>query len=395
MALALPILTFLILHLIGPTFSDPATALVLILGIVLPAYCGGMKPGGLATLLSAGVFAYFLRDGADVASTGATDLPALTVLLFIAAGAGISWLCHMLHEAQEQAQLDKRRLQSEILERKNTERVFRETAARFRVLLGCIDDHAIFALDDRGRVTAWNFGAESVTGYPSDEVTGKRFSFLYAEADPEEKATRDLRAAEDATWQHETWCTRKDGSKFWAAVTLAQLRSEDGRRRGFACVIRDLTPARLASQALRETEARLELAVQVAGIVMIEVLYNQEGVGVVRGGSEYAAFLGLPPGPVELPFVEIQGAIHPNDRVATLKSLADAIDPTGTGSASIEYHMVRFDGQLRRVSSRAQTFFAPIDGRRRPVKTVLALLDITDRAETEVNRTESTPMTVA
>jgi two-component system, NtrC family, sensor kinase len=52
-----------------------------------------------------------------------------------------------------------------------------ETA--FRLLVGSVEDYAIFMLDADGRVASWNRGAERINGYSAEEVLGRHFSIFY------------------------------------------------------------------------------------------------------------------------------------------------------------------------------------------------------------------------
>jgi PAS domain-containing protein len=54
---------------------------------------------------------------------------------------------------------------------------------RFRVLVESVKDHAIVMLDPDGRVERWSPGAEVVTGYRAEELTGQHLNVLYTPED--------------------------------------------------------------------------------------------------------------------------------------------------------------------------------------------------------------------
>lgn len=116
----------------------------------------------------------------------------------------------------------------------------------FRLLVEGVRDYAIFMLDPMGRVASWNAGAELIKGYQGHEIIGRHFSVFY----PHEVAAsrwpeRELEVAlAEGRVQDEGWRVRKDGSRFWASVTITALRDHTGRHIGFAKVTRDLTDQR-------------------------------------------------------------------------------------------------------------------------------------------------------
>src|SRR5436305_3152431 len=57
---------------------------------------------------------------------------------------------------------------------------------------------------------------------------------------------------------------RKDGSLYWARVSLSPLRDEQGRITGARSIAQDVTELRQAQQAVRESEARLSAIIQFA-----------------------------------------------------------------------------------------------------------------------------------
>ena len=131
----------------------------------------------------------------------------------------------------------------DLTQRHEHEELLRQSEELFRLLVNGVRDYAIFMLDPDGRVVSWNLGAQVNKGYAAEEIIGRHFSLFYP---PEQVEARwpelELRLAmRDGQFEDEGWRVRKDGSRFWANVTITALHDAEGRHRGFAKVTRDMT----------------------------------------------------------------------------------------------------------------------------------------------------------
>ena len=128
--------------------------------------------------------------------------------------------------------------------------------ARYQLLVNAVTDYAIFMLDTDGRVQSWNSGAQRVTGYGSEEITGRHFSIFYTVDDKnQDKPQKGLRTAEaDGRFETEGWRVRNDGTRFWANVVMTAIRDDEGRLQGFAKVMRDLTERKRNEEVVRALE---------------------------------------------------------------------------------------------------------------------------------------------
>ncbi|HET8884590.1 MAG TPA: PAS domain-containing sensor histidine kinase, partial [Candidatus Saccharimonadales bacterium] len=123
---------------------------------------------------------------------------------------------------------------------------------RYRRLIECIQGYAILLLDASGYIETWNVGVQKIYGYNADEVIGKHFSIFYTADDCArgKPDNRLLRAAQDGRMEDEDWRIRKDGTHFWAEVTLTALHNDNGTLVGFATVARDNTERKKAQSEL-------------------------------------------------------------------------------------------------------------------------------------------------
>jgi PAS domain S-box-containing protein len=134
--------------------------------------------------------------------------------------------------------------QEELRRRRTAEQALRESEERFRLLVDGVEDYALIMLDPYGRVTSWNRGAESITGYGAEEVTGMHISGFYPPESAAE-AQRELdRAQVEGRCEVEAERVRRGGARYWASVTLTALCDANGVLRGFAQLTRDVTGKR-------------------------------------------------------------------------------------------------------------------------------------------------------
>lgn len=130
----------------------------------------------------------------------------------------------------------------------------------FRLLVEQIRDYAIFMLDTDGRIRTWNLGAERIKGYSADEIIGQHFSRFYSAEDvAADKPGRGLAdAIANGSVEDEGWRFRKDGSRFWANVTITAILGPSGQLHGFAKVTRDMTERRQADEIERRNRLLVE-----------------------------------------------------------------------------------------------------------------------------------------
>ena len=125
-------------------------------------------------------------------------------------------------------------------------------------------------LDPEGRIVTFNRAAQQIKGHALEDVSGQHFRLFFT---PEDRASGlpelELKTArEDGRYEGEGWRERKDGSRFYAAVSLSPLQDDSGELVGFVKVTQDRTRYRELSEALRRREAELHLIVDaIPGLV--------------------------------------------------------------------------------------------------------------------------------
>jgi len=116
---------------------------------------------------------------------------------------------------------------------------------------------AITIQDFKGRITAWNRGAELMYGYSEEEALQKNIWLLTPpdRAEEQKDFTRRLIAGEKIT-SLETQRVTKDGRILDIWMTVTKLVDDSGKPVGIASTERDITERNKNEEALRESEER-------------------------------------------------------------------------------------------------------------------------------------------
>ncbi len=115
-----------------------------------------------------------------------------------------------------------------------------------------VKEYAIFAMDPNGMIATWNEGAERMKGFKQEDVIGKFYGMLFTEEDrANQLPQRELEQAKThEQFQTEGFRQKKDGSLFWAGITLTPIYDDERQLIGLTKVTRDLSDKRKSEQEL-------------------------------------------------------------------------------------------------------------------------------------------------
>jgi PAS domain S-box-containing protein len=149
----------------------------------------------------------------------------------------------------------------DLTQRRAHEEILRRSEERFRLLIEGVSEYAVFMLDANGRIATWNAGAQRIKGYTASEIIGQHFSVFYPN-DAQESGwpAHELQvASEKGSFVDNGWRVRKDGTTFWANVTITALREDSGRLIGYAKLTRDLTDTKRLEAMEHANQQREEM----------------------------------------------------------------------------------------------------------------------------------------
>jgi PAS domain S-box-containing protein len=164
----------------------------------------------------------------------------------------------------------------DITERKQAEKVLRESETRFREMF---DDAPIgyHELDSEGRITRINRTELATLGYSAEEMLGRHvWEFIY-EKDLSRKAVLDKLAGTLPQGQNleRTYC-KKDGTRIPVLIQDLLLWDKDGKITGIRTTVQDITDRKQADEKLKDTFESLRKAVSTTIQVMVSAVETRD-----------------------------------------------------------------------------------------------------------------------
>jgi len=127
---------------------------------------------------------------------------------------------------------------------------------------------AIVGIDDSGRITAWNLGAEKVFGYLADEIVGRRIDALLPEEHRADLDSARERCLIEGSVRGLSWRMLDKGQQEkLAEITVSAVHDEDGAVVGTSLFIRDITERKELEQELLNASKMTAMGAMASGFV--------------------------------------------------------------------------------------------------------------------------------
>jgi PAS domain S-box-containing protein len=223
-------------------------------------------------------------------------------------------------------------------------------------------------------------------GYPVDASGRATYEMWYSRLHPDDReaavAAMRRAAEEHSLYRGEFRIVRADnGEVRWLEPRGRCFYDSAGRPTRIVGVCFDITDRKHAEDRLVQRETQLDLATRLVGIGV----FDHDHVNDRLYWSERLRQIHDVPPHVSPSLDAFRDQLHPEDRESLMSAFRAAHDPSGDGVFGTEYRIIRKDGEMRWIVGRAQTFFAGSGAHRRPVRTVGAELDVTERKRIEMD----------
>jgi PAS domain S-box-containing protein len=163
--------------------------------------------------------------------------------------------------------LDHARLLNEERERekRKADARVRASESRLAIMVDSLTDYTIVMLDEAGRITTWNRGAEQMFGYAAQAIVGQPASRLLQLDEPAFAADLD-RARRGDRVAREGPCRRQDGRAFLGSSLIRRLLYEEHDFGGFVMLTRDITEQRRLEERVSQGQKMEAVGRLAAGV---------------------------------------------------------------------------------------------------------------------------------
>jgi PAS domain S-box-containing protein len=286
-------------------------------------------------------------------------------------------------------------ISQDITERKQIEAALAESERRFRELFNTTYQF-VGLLSPAGTMLEANQTALNFAGLSRADVIGRPFWecrwWLISPQTQQQLRDAIAQAAQGEFVRYEVEILGQGETSMTIDFSLKPVRDELGQvvliipeGRDISDRIRYEYDRNFDQQCLQESEERLLIGVQVAGVALARFDY---GTNTVELSPQAAEMYGLPSDQLIVTRDRIHATFHPEEREMMEQIIAQVLDPEGDGWFSRDHRIVWSTGEVRWLTVRKQVFFKQVGASLRPSYAILAAIDSTDRKQAEAEREE-------
>lgn len=278
-------------------------------------------------------------------------------------------------EAQERTQAQ---LSAAEAERAASDRLLRELTDAMPALIAYVDGEQRFRFANKAYEARFN--------RPLGEIIGRTLAEVFGASTYEARRPYVERALQGEPQLYEVPFNGPEG-EIQTLVQHVPARDLQGRVVGFYALVQDITPLRSAEAALRESEARLELATKASALGIWEWRLDDNAMIFSARAKEIWGFR-----PDEdVTFQAVYDRTHPEDRAEVSAQSARAFDPVTREQRPYRYRIRRPDGQVRWVKAHGEAVFRETADGPRAVRYVGTMEDVTEQhaLQEELSRSEA------
>jgi PAS domain S-box-containing protein len=239
---------------------------------------------------------------------------------------------------------------------------------------------AIWETDFQRRESLWSANHFRLFGYPVDPAGRATLEMWSSRLHPADRSRvlAELKLAKRRRdlYRSEYRIVRADtGETSWLESRGRFLYDSAGSPTHLIGICLEATARKEAEERLIQREAQLDLATRIVGVGV----FDHDHVENRLYWSEQFRKIHDAPPDLEPGIHALDAQVHPDDRERLYAAVRAAHDPAGDGTFNVEYRILRRNGEVRWIIGQAQTLFAGEGAQRKPVRTVGAELDVTDR----------------
>ncbi|MBL7649855.1 MAG: PAS domain S-box protein [Candidatus Hydrogenedentes bacterium] len=260
-------------------------------------------------------------------------------------------------------------------------------------ILKAASEVSIISTTPEGTIEVFNRGAERMLGYSEAEMVGKCTPALIHAKHEVEARGRELSAelgyevsgfnvfvaipSVEGSELREWTYVRKNGTTLTVSLVVTAIRSDEGAITGFLGIAVDVTAQKRVENALRESEARWQFALEGAG----DGLWDWDArTASVYFSPQWKRMLGYDEGDIGTGLTEWESRVHPDDLSGALEDLQAHFK--GETATYVNEHRMRCkDGSYKWILDRGRIVERSPNGS--PLRVIGTHSDVSERKRLE------------